>query len=376
MGAVDPRVAVERDPAVPQPRNLGVAALVRRQRRAPEDDAGREREQRRKDRSERWGPPRADLDAGTIALAAAAPLVLLALAIGVFDLSLSPDRYALLLFVPALAIRRGRRFLLDFVPYITLIVLYAECRGLAHTARPDAYFTPHLDLERWLFGGYVPASVLQDWFWVGHERWHDRLALGISRIHQFIPLTLAFVLWMRRRALYFRFASMMVILSYAAAITFLLYPAAPPWHAAQEGLLTAEKIGGHQSLSASVWAPYDLVRGNPDAAVPSLHAGYAFLVFLFVSGLAWRTRWRVPVTCVAAVYPLLQSVAAVYTGNHYVVDLVIGYCYAAAVFIGVSFLWRRLRLPAAENWTEPGDETPAAGERPSRGREAPEPLRA
>jgi membrane-associated phospholipid phosphatase len=261
-----------------------------------------------------------------------------------------------LLLVPALAIRRGRRFVIDFLPYVTLIVLYAEFRGLAHVVRPDPYITPHLDLELWLFGGNVPASVLQEWFWVGHERWYDRLALGVSRIHQFVPLTLAFVLWMRRRALYFRFASMMVITSYAAALTFFLYPAAPPWYAADAGLLSAEKIGGHPSLSSSVWAPYDLVRGNPAAAVPSLHAGYAFLVFLFVASLFWRTRWRVPVACGAALYPLLQSVAAIYTGNHYVVDLVIGYFYAAAVFFGVSYAWHRLGLPAADSWTEPSQE--------------------
>lgn len=370
MRAIDPGVVVERDAVVPETGDLGVASLVGGERRAPEDDSRRQREQRRKDRSERWGPPRVDLDTRTIAIAAAAPIVVLALAIGVFDLSLSPDRYALLLFVPALAIRRGRRFLLDFLPYITLIVLYAECRGLAHTFRPDAYFTPHLDLEQWLFGGHVPASVLQDWFWVGHERWHDRFLLGVSRIHQFVPLTLAFVVWMRRRALYFRFASMMLILSYAGAITFFLYPAAPPWHAAERGLITAEKIGGHQSLTSSLWAPYDLVRGNPDAAIPSLHAGYAFLVFLFVSSLFWRTRWRVPVVCVAALYPLLQSFAAVYTGNHYVVDLVIGYCYATGVFFAVSYAWRRLGLPAAENWTEPTDEA-AGDERPGARQNAP-----
>jgi membrane-associated phospholipid phosphatase len=365
LRAVNPGTAVEPDSAVPQPRDLGIASLVRRKRRAPERDSGRDREKRRNDRSERWGPARADLDAKTIALAAGLPLLVLVLAIGVFDLTLSPDRYALLLFIPALAIRRGRRYLLDFLPYVTLIVVYAELRGLAHVARPDAYFTPHLDLERWLFFGSVPASVLQEWWWVGHERWHDRLLLGVSRIHQFVPLTLALVLWMRRRALYFRFATTMVVLSFSAALTFLLYPAAPPWHAAEKGLLTAEKIGGHPNTTSTGWAPYELVRGNPDAAIPSLHAGYAFLVFLFVTALFWRTRWRVPVACVAALYPALQSFAAIYTGNHYVVDLVIGYGYAAAAYFGVLYVWRRLRLPAAEHWTEPEQKAPVAAGDPA-----------
>jgi membrane-associated phospholipid phosphatase len=291
-------------------------------------------------------------------------VLVLAVAMGLFNLTMSPDRYALLLLVPALVIRRGRRYLLDFVPFVTLIVVYAECRGLAHVLRPDPYFAPHLDLERWLFGGAVPASVLQDWFWTGHERWYDSLVLVVTRIHSFVPLTLAFVLWMRRRALFYRFATTMITLSFAAAVTFLLYPAAPPWAAGERGLFAVEKIGGHSAPRVStLWAPYDLVQGNPYAAIPSLHAGYAFLVFLFVAMLAWRTRWRWPVAGAAGLYPAMQAYAAVYTGNHYVVDLVIGFGYAAAAFFAVGWLWRRRRLPAADSWTSVPGRPPSVRRR-------------
>ena len=44
-------------------------------------------------------------------------------------------------------------------------------------------------------------------------------------------------------------------------------------------------------------------------------------------------------------YPLAQSFAVVYTGNHYVVDLFIGYVYAAAALAGVWWFWRRRQLP-------------------------------
>lgn len=339
---------------------MGVAPFVRGERRAPEGDADAEREQRSRDGAERWGAPRADLDARAIALAAGALVLVLAAAIGLFDLTLSPDRYAVLLLVPALVLRRPRRYLLDFVPFVTLIVVYAECRGLAHALRPDPYYLPHLELERVLFAGSVPASVLQDWFWAGHERWYDTLLLVVTRIHQFVPLTLAFVLWMCRRALFYRFATTLLVLSFAAALTFLLYPAAPPWHAAEQGLLSVVKIGGHATSRVStLWAPYDMVRGNPDAAIPSLHAGYAFLVFLFVSMLFWRTRWRWAVACAAALYPAVQSFAAVYTGNHYVVDLLIGYAYAAAAFFGVGWLWRHLDLPSADSWRPPAQTSDA-----------------
>lgn len=358
LRAIDPGTVIEPDTALPQSSDLGVAPLVRGERRAPERGARADGDRRGDESRERWGPPRADLDARTIALAGAVLGLVLAAAIGLFGLTLSPDRYALLLLGPALVLRRGRRYLLDFAPFVALIVVYAECRGLAHVLRPDPYFLPHLELERALFAGRVPASVLQQWLWSGHERWYDTLVLAVTRIHQFVPLTLAFVLWVRRRALFYRFAATMLLLSFAAALTFLVYPAAPPWHAAEHELLTVEKIGGHASSRVSaLWAPYDLAQGNPDAAIPSLHAGYAFLVFLFVAMLAWRTRWRWPLVFAAALYPAAQSYAAVYTGNHYVVDLLIGFVYAVAAFVAVGGLWRSLRLPAADGWASSGSRS-------------------
>lgn len=297
-------------------------------------------------------------------------LLVFAAASVLFGLTISPDRYAVLLIVPALAIRRGRRYLLDWAPFVALIVIYAEFRGLAHALRPHPYFDPQLNAERWLFHGVVPSSVLQGWFWTGHDRWYDSLLLVVTRVHSFVPLTLAFVLWMRRRALFYRFAATMVTLSFAAAFTFLAFPAAPPWEAGDNGLISVVKIGGHASSRVStLWAPYDLVQGNPDAAIPSLHAGYAVLVFLFVAMLAWRTRWRWWIIPVAAIYPLAQSYAAVYTGNHYVVDLVLGLVYAVAAFVAVRWAWRRQGLPDADEWG--GTPSRVRRRRPAR---APTPL--
>jgi membrane-associated phospholipid phosphatase len=81
------------------------------------------------------------------------------------------------------------------------------------------------------------------------------------------------------------------------------------------------------------------------AAIPSLHAGYAFLCFLFVLTLVWKTRWRWCALFIGVLYPLAQSWAVVYTGNHYVIDLLMGYLYALAALVAVNVFWRRRRLP-------------------------------
>jgi membrane-associated phospholipid phosphatase len=343
---IDPGAAVEVRAPLPESSNLGVPSLVRGQRRAPERDARGEREQGRRADGERWGPPRQALDRRDALLAGLVLALSLTVAVLLVGLSLTPDRYLFVLLVPALALRRGRRYLLDFVPFAALVLAYAESRGIAHLLHPQPHYLPQLHLEKLIFGGRVPTVGLQDWLWSGSRRWYDTLLLYVAHIHAIVPTTFAFILWLRRGALFYRFAATMLSLSYAAALTFWLYPAAPPWAAARDGLVSLTKIGGEHPATSSAGTSgrslHGLIQGNPYAAIPSLHAGYAFLIFLFATTLAWRTPWRWWIVLPAALYAGVQSFAAVYTGNHYVVDVLIGFGYAAAALWAVSWLWRRM----------------------------------
>src|SRR5205085_2065647 len=97
---------------------------------------------------------------------------------------------------------------------------------------------------------------------------------------------------------------------------YVVYPAAPPWLASDEGV-----VGTVHRISARGWdylhLPLvgDLVDhgqegSNPVAAMPSLHAGAALLVTLFlwpVLGRAWRA--------VLLVYAVLMAATLVYTGE-------------------------------------------------------------
>jgi hypothetical protein len=353
LRAVDPGAAVEGVGALPQPGHLGVPPFVRRERRVQEWESDRDGQADGGERAERWGPPRADLSRGRGLAAAAALAAALAGAIALFGLGLTPDRYLVVLLAPALVLRRARRFLLDFVPFAVLIVLYAESRGIAHLAHSHPFYRPQLDLERFLFGGHVPSVELQHWLWHGSARWYDHALVQVTKLHFIVPPLLAFVLWVKRRALFYRFAASMLVLSYAGTLTFLIYPSAPPWAAAQTGMIDPiSKLPIPHGAAAASSLPSTmssfsitrLVVKNPYAAIPSLHGGYAFLVFLFVAMLLWKTRWRwlIPVL---ALYPAVQCFAVVYTANHYVVDLLIGFVYATLSILGVRWFWRRRGWP-------------------------------
>jgi hypothetical protein len=127
------------------------------------------------------------------------------------------------------------------------------------------------------------------------------------------------------------------LLAAMAFVTFALFPAAPPWLASDAGLLpdTTRIIGPVTGeipfLSLSFEGLYE--RGseyaNPVAAVPSLHAAYTLLVSLTL----WHPspRWAKPLL---AAYPPAMAFALVYTAEHYVVDILLGWAYTlVAVWI-------------------------------------------
>jgi membrane-associated phospholipid phosphatase len=73
---------------------------------------------------------------------------------------------------------------------------------------------------------------------------------------------------------------------------------------------------------------------NPVAALPSLHTAYPVLILCFF----WPTGgWRTRTICL--LYALAMSFTLVYTGEHYVADVLLGWIYAVVVYFAV----RRVR---------------------------------
>jgi hypothetical protein len=288
-----------------------------------------------------------------MAVAAYASLALaLGAAVWQVGLGLTPDRYLLVLLIPALVLGQPRKYLSDFVPFAILLIFYSTCRGLAHTINPVPFAMPQLRLERFLFVGHIPTVALQHWLGTAQQSFPVRAAVTITRLHFIAPPLLAFVLWTRRRALFYKFAAALLGLSFVASVIFLAFPSAPPWAAAESGLtpplVHLTKHDPTVSTAASGFANESVAKfipKNPYAAIPSLHAGYAFLVFLFVASLFWQTRWRWVATGIGLLYPLLQATAVVYTADHYVVDALCGFGFAALAFVAVNRVWEALKLP-------------------------------
>lgn len=246
--------------------------------------------------------------------------------------------------------KRLPRLVRDWTPFIAILLLYDVLRGYADGLVFHAHELPQLRLEAWLFGTPIPTVWLHEHLWHGahHLQWWDYAAWFVYLTHFLGTTIVAAALWTWAHDRFARFATMVCSLAIAGYATYVLYPAAPPWMAAQQG-----NIGESNRIIPVVWANVPIAhfnavfeRGlhyaNNVAAMPSLHAAYAMLLALYLWGLA--PRWVRPLI---ALYPVAMAFALVYGGEHYVVDCIAGWIYATVVFAGVNVVFdrREARVP-------------------------------
>jgi membrane-associated phospholipid phosphatase len=240
--------------------------------------------------------------------------------------------------------RRVPRFAIEWGPFVAILFLYDRLRGFADGLIFPAREIPQLRLETALFGKPIPTVWLQSHLWHGANdiQWWDYLAWFVYLTHFFATLVVAAILWTWAHDKFMRFATMVCVLALTGFATYTIYPAVPPWLAAQHG-----NIGQSNRLIGLVWQHVPIAHygslfekgqsyANNVAAMPSLHAGYALLVTLYL----WRLvpRWG---RALLAAYPPAMAFALVYSGEHYVVDCLAGWVYATVAFVAVNLWFER-----------------------------------
>lgn len=191
------------------------------------------------------------------------------------------------------------------------------------------HVTGPADADRALLGG-VPTPWLQEHLATGSAQWYDAVVALVYATH-FVGLPAVTVLvWLRWRHRLVPWLLAVTVLTTSGYAGYVLYPAAPPWDAAERGLLApVERIStiGWEVLHLEpVGRLVELGQqaSNPVAAMPSLHAGVAMLIALHLGPVA-----RPAVRLALAGYAVAMGLALVYTGEHYVVDVLAGWALAA-----------------------------------------------
>jgi membrane-associated phospholipid phosphatase len=158
----------------------------------------------------------------------------------------------------------------------------------------------------------------------------------------------------------------------------VLYPAVPPWLAAKQ-----HQIGGVLKIKDQMFAHTgtkaiaSAVEKNwvdQTAAMPSLHAAFPLMMMLLFWHKGWR--WRSPF----ALYALAMGLTLVYTGEHFAVDVFVGWAYALIIYFAATRYWRwrerRAEERAEREAPPPGSPDGASAEPPPRSAEAEQPATA
>jgi hypothetical protein len=254
-------------------------------------------------------------------------------------------------------------FARDWLPVVILLAIYNVSRGFA-----DDYFDPHvtelIHADEWMFGwatgGQIPTIWLQQHLYHPDVRWYDVIASFVYFSHFVAALTAAVVLWLKSRPRWAAFMRRWFALSLAGLITYFAYPAAPPWWASVEGFLPVEVL----RISNRGWQEFGLhgagntlnvlqLASNPVAAMPSLHTAFALFVVLFFLPSVKRRWWPLLLA-----YPLAMTFTLVYTGEHYVIDVLVGWAYVVGVFllVGAGERWWAARRARVAGPAGPGPE--------------------
>lgn len=223
--------------------------------------------------------------------------------------------------------RQVGRFVADWLPFLAILLGYDAARGIAYRLERPTLVQPQIALEKLVWFGHVPTVWFQQRFHPdATPRWFDVPLALVYLSHFVVPLGLAGWLWFRDRPAWRRMACRLVLLSLGAATIYALLPTSPPWRAADRGALPPVQltVEGGMSLAhldvAATAVNVGRLGLNPDAALPSLHAGFA----LVVSVTLWRRvrrGWRP----LLVAYPLAMAFTLVVSGEHYSVDALFGW---------------------------------------------------
>lgn len=234
--------------------------------------------------------------------------------------------------------------LVDWLPFFLVLAGYDLLRGAADGLIFEPFFLPQIDVDEFLFGGQLPTVWLQEHLYEpGALPWWGVILWAVYMSHFFATPLLAGVLWKLDRLRFRRYAVTVATLSLLGFATYALYPAAPPWMAAQEGLIppvarVIPELWGQLGIPATfgaVGTGYEYA--NDVAAVPSLHAAFSLLISLEL----WQSARRGWLRGLLAAYPLVMGFALVYSGEHYVADLLLGWIYALVAWWGVRRAFER-----------------------------------
>jgi membrane-associated phospholipid phosphatase len=250
-------------------------------------------------------------------------------------LQFSLGMYALMTLPLILVVGRRRLvFIKSWIPFLVVILSYEALAGVVSVlvANGGIISLYAIDAPIWGFNltGAVQSALLSPWL--------TTVMSFLYSLHLPLVVLASIYFWFSDRGVYRKYTYAIVITSYCALVTFLLFPTAPPWYeGAAANLLQGPNSFGQMQFYANLT---NLIESDKFAAFPSLHCAYA-IIFLFYMRMRGRRFGFIAL-------PITMGIlfSTVYLGQHYLIDLIGGAVYSLAACLLVDWLAKRSEVKA------------------------------
>ena len=223
--------------------------------------------------------------------------------------------------------------------YIVSMFFFIQLRDAADETGLKVLTAYVIDWELWMFAGVTPSAWLQAR--IGGAASDPGVAAVFSAIVHWtwfiFPHAAVLGVWLFARKYAWRVTIIVALTFYLGLALYFTVPTAPPWMAAEQGLISGVVRGMHAvgpfilGQGFYDWAFEAMAEPNPTAAMPSLHFAASFVVVGV--GLLLRS---VKVVGVALFYSAALTFALVYLGEHYIADVIAGAGVALIAFAAVE----------------------------------------
>lgn len=242
--------------------------------------------------------------------------------------------------------------------YIASMFFFIQLRDAADETGLKVLTAYVIDWELWMFAGVTPSAWLQAR--IGGAAADPGIAAVFSAIVHWtwfvFPHAAVLGVWLFARKYAWRVTLIVTLTFYLGLTLYFTVPTAPPWLAAEQGLISGVVRAMHavgpyiMGQGLYDWAFEAMAEPNPTAAMPSLHFAASFVVVGV--GILLRSP---KVIAVALVYSAALTFALVYLGEHYIADIIAGAVVALIAVVTVEsvryarsqVVWRQGRVVRA-----------------------------
>ena len=291
-------------------------------------------------------------------LTAVAVLLLFLLMTALF-IGLRPEHVAMavLLGVLFFASPYTRKLLMTLLPFVIFAVSYDWMRVWPNYKVNDIDVAGLYTAEKTLFGIDVDGVrvTLCEFFNAHHAVVADFFGGLFYLCWVPVPVLFALFLFLRgRRALALRFSVVFLLVNLIGFAGYYIHPAAPPWYVMEYGfepvLGTPGNVAGLGRFDAlvgmEIFAPMYGRNANVFAALPSLHSAYVLVAFVYAI-MGRCKKWLIALFGVITVGIWFT---AVYSGHHYLIDVLLGIlCALVGILLFEQVL---MRWPAFRRFME------------------------